>query len=233
MHLRQSQIIYMEFTSKRCNSATQCELERNRLSPHLNCTESPFGVSNASCFGHWSMLSDCTCGDPNYRISSQGETYWCYQDGNWNPNIYQLKCLDSCSLPQNYTFIDPLVTDPIPHGTREIMACAVGFSPNDNIVRTCMDGTFSDIPKCLSSCYRLNLTDGLVIFTPDTPDYNNGTELSFSCPSGYKLLGSTSSICLQSVWQITKEPTCKGDVRFVGIYTGIIDWHFIIMKDYY
>ncbi|PIK53125.1 hypothetical protein BSL78_09995, partial [Apostichopus japonicus] len=73
-----------------CNSG-QCYLDESQVDDHLNCAISPFGASNETCFGTWSSVSSCAC-DSNYRISSSGGNYWCYDDDNWDSGLYNLVC---------------------------------------------------------------------------------------------------------------------------------------------
>ncbi|KAJ8026591.1 Coagulation factor XIII B chain [Holothuria leucospilota] len=68
-------------------------------------------------------------------------------DGSWGDHE-TYDCLGSCSLPDNYEFVDSSVTDPVPHGTVVEIKCIDGYTPSDPITSECNDGVFQDADTC-------------------------------------------------------------------------------------
>ena len=63
----------------------------------------------------------------------------------------------------------------------------------------------------VAQCSQPNLTDTRVIITPDQAEYDVGTMIFFSCPSGDPLQGSAEATCVaDGTWDYISEPSCPG-----------------------
>lgn len=75
-----------------CDSSNECLLESRYKNDSVVCDITPFNTNNPPCYGHWSKFDDCSCVNPDARISSVGATYWCNLDSNWDEALYELDC---------------------------------------------------------------------------------------------------------------------------------------------
>ena len=55
--------------------------------------------------------------------------------------------------------------------------------------------------------------------TPDNTQYQHNETVTFSCPSGYDLMGDSGAMCQFGDWEIVVDPTCerKSQIRHVHV----------------
>ncbi|XP_071819115.1 sushi, von Willebrand factor type A, EGF and pentraxin domain-containing protein 1-like isoform X8 [Apostichopus japonicus] len=191
-----------------CNSG-QCYYDESQVDDHLNCVISPFGASNDTCFSTWSSVSSCAC-DSNYRISSSGASYWCYDDDNWDSGLYNLVCYAPC-----YTDAGPNVismnsvgeeTNVIEDSDYVLYSCPDGFSASGTSSVTCTDGAWGphQVFLCSGPC---NLpTNYEFVDTMVTEPVNDGVTVSLRCIDGYEPTDVTIVECQNGTFGDV--PTC-------------------------
>ncbi|KAJ8026595.1 Complement factor H-related protein 5 [Holothuria leucospilota] len=142
---------------------------------------------------------------------------FCNPEGSWHRDTTITSCRGSCSLDYLENEVEVTVKDE-KLMSRSVHSGDVAYFSCDGIiignpVSTCYDQSWSpEIPSCLaSSCGRPVSTNSVVLVFPDSPgsEYENGTDVKFSCPTGYDLQGDVESLCLYGVWDFTQEPTCQ------------------------
>ncbi|XP_077996700.1 CUB and sushi domain-containing protein 3-like [Glandiceps talaboti] len=94
------------------------------------------------------------------------------------------------------------------NGTNATFSCNTNFTLVGVTTRTCMDGTWSDEnPTCHADCMDPGTpTNGE---QDDSPTFEHGTNVTFSCNTNYTLVGVTTRTCMDGTWS-DENPTCYG-----------------------
>ncbi|KAJ8026582.1 Sushi, von Willebrand factor type A, EGF and pentraxin domain-containing protein 1 [Holothuria leucospilota] len=153
-----------------------------------------------------SDLVTYTC-PPGYHPTGT-PTVFC-SNGTWGPHeIFQ--CHGNCSIPDNYITIVPPNEKVILYDHDVTMKCRDGYIPTEEITATCENESFGNIPECQSEfpCSHPNPDSELVNVTPNRTSYNNGSEITYSCPKGYDLEGDEGAVCVDGNWTSVEEPFC-------------------------
>lgn len=149
--------ILTEPSCQACDGATQCPLFQSRLDPNVSCTASTYGETNPPCFGHWSSLASCQCDDPNQRLSQSGRTYWCGSGSTWDEDLYNLKCLEPCSISPDLNIIAQdshgVESDTFMDSEGVYLSCPEGYLPDGTASMTCKDGNWD--PPLSFQCYEV------------------------------------------------------------------------------
>ncbi|XP_077996661.1 uncharacterized protein LOC144449968 [Glandiceps talaboti] len=104
------------------------------------------------------------------------------------------------------------------HGTNATFSCNTNFTLVGVATITCMDGTWSDEkPTCHADCMDPGTpTSGE---QDDSPTFEHGTNVTFSCNTNYTLVGVTIRTCMDGNWS-DENPTCYVNCEHEGqLYT--------------
>lgn len=148
---------------------------------------------------------------PGY--TSEGTSIVQCNNGTWADH-YIFMCYGNCSIPENYVPVHPDEAVTFRNGDVVKMKCKDGYIPTTDIIRTCQNETFGDVPYCQSEfpCSNPSPQDKLVGVTPNQTTYNNGSIIMYTCPNGYYLQGDKGSVCVDGNWTGENETSCIGRI---------------------
>ncbi|XP_071819873.1 uncharacterized protein [Apostichopus japonicus] len=170
-----------------CDSSNECLLESRYKNDSVVCDITPFNTNNPPCYGHWSKFDDCSCVNPDARISSVGATYWCNLDSNWDEALYELDCYDPCYTDAGYNVIavDPNgdSTNVIQDGDYVVYSCPENYTSVGTAKVTCNDGVWEDhdIFECNADC---SLPIGYIFSEESFARITDGTNVAIECEKG-------------------------------------------------
>ncbi|KAJ8032191.1 CUB and sushi domain-containing protein 1 [Holothuria leucospilota] len=136
------------------------------------------------------------------------------QLGAWDTALNQTCQPSPCDKPSP----DDTRVAPIPnnaeyqHNDTVELSCPVGYYLIGNPNAICQFGTWNTEfnQTCRPSpCDKPNPDDTTVEITPDNAVYQHNDTVTFSCPSGFKLEGTSSAICQLGVWDTELKHTCR------------------------
>ncbi|KAJ8026571.1 Complement factor H [Holothuria leucospilota] len=188
----------------RCNASTQC-LYPQVLDAMISCLGTGSGSIDPPCYGTWTHFYNCICGDmskTNYRLSSTGRTYYCYPDGKWDPEFYELKCLGINALAKNSAGqINSVILD----GDYVSYSCPVNFTAIGTSQVGCHDGAWADYQPfgCLAPC---EVSAGLNVTAKNFEGHIasvilHGEYVTYSCPENFTAIGNSHVACNNGTWE--------------------------------
>ncbi|XP_077986951.1 complement receptor type 2-like [Glandiceps talaboti] len=153
-----------------------------------------------------------TCQDGYYIVGSM-PSVTCQSDGTWSDIIFT--CWEvSCGNPEapnngvldNYDFS---------YGAVVSITCESGYhmEGTDIVVTECQsDGTWSEQEVTLCQpvvCPDIDLSEGAPLYIEGVYSITYGSQLIFTCPSGYRLLGVSVIQCKSDGSWTDNVPTCE------------------------
>ncbi|XP_064386509.1 CUB and sushi domain-containing protein 1-like isoform X1 [Halichondria panicea] len=166
-----------------------------------------------------------TCNN-RYRMSGSA-TVTCEASGSWSTKptcsaaVTAMVCTDLMDLVNGGIVYDMETNDNRPVNTVATYTCDTGYTLNgSSTTRTCgSDGVWSGSdPTCEAiECPPLSaiINGTMISYSPDvTPDYDLGTNATYTCEAGFHLKGNGVRVCMDDdgmdaigVWS-DQEPSC-------------------------
>ncbi|XP_077970683.1 CUB and sushi domain-containing protein 1-like isoform X3 [Styela clava] len=135
----------------------------------------------------------------------------CERSGSFSASVPECKAT-TCKFPGSLTNGDTTPTKTsYDIGEDVTYSCRSGYMLMGAVTRTCeLNGRFTGkMPSCeRKTCKTVGkLRNGFV--SPNLPEYTVNQVITFTCDTGYKLEGATSSTCMDDGKFLEAKPTCK------------------------
>ncbi|XP_071819880.1 uncharacterized protein [Apostichopus japonicus] len=199
-----------------CDKSTQCFLDEARVTP-VSCINETAGKTAHPCHDHNTKIT-CSCKRENHKLSRRKNSYQCGRD-EWENGLYNLHCLhspcDAPAPPDDFVFHSPNFTkgEMYPNGTEIMYDCPDGLDLNGHMTAVCLYGVWTNEDAyCTGSpCENPAPANVDVIVTPQNgeDEGKSGSSVSYSCPNGFILHGSSSAVCLYGRWIVETVPSCS------------------------
>ncbi|XP_064386676.1 sushi, von Willebrand factor type A, EGF and pentraxin domain-containing protein 1-like [Halichondria panicea] len=153
-----------------------------------------------------------TC-DSRYKVSNgvTKATATCQDNGNWRP-LPTCTIVD-CGLPPTIINGSPGTPTSTTFEGTVSYTCNNRYRMSGSATVTCeASGSWSTRPTCSDIvCPPLpTITNGIISYSPDvTPDYDLGTNATYTCEAGFYLEGNEVRVCMDDdgMWS-GREPSC-------------------------
>ncbi|XP_064386513.1 sushi, von Willebrand factor type A, EGF and pentraxin domain-containing protein 1-like [Halichondria panicea] len=181
---------------------------------------SPAGIPTTTTFTG-TVTYSCNDGYALFGIATstcQANTTWS-RPPECRANVTALACTDLMDLVNGGITYDMETINNRPVDTVATYTCNTGYTLIGGSTSTCgSDGVWSGSPpKCevIMCPPLLTITNGTISYSPDvTPDYDLGTEATYTCEAGFYLEGNEVRVCMDDdgmdaigVWS-GQEPSC-------------------------
>ncbi|XP_078482642.1 uncharacterized protein LOC100187250 isoform X3 [Ciona intestinalis] len=132
-------------------------------------------------------------------------TIKCRSNGQWTSPP---RCINNCPA---LTILNGSIAPAGPYaaGTTARVDCNRGFYRNGSAIMTCpADGQWKTITNCQVpfGCPAPNITNGALV--PALTAYDAFARVTFTCNSGYALIGSNVAVCANGQWS-SQPPECR------------------------
>ncbi|XP_071506105.1 complement factor H-like [Diadema antillarum] len=150
----------------------------------------------------YSIVIVCADGYTSGTGAEVNETLDC-DDGSWDRNV---SCFENCDDPDDPANGSAEFIPPNYHGDKVTFGCDTDYTLDGDHYHTCQDGSWSgETPECKADCGDPGTpTNGTQVYA----DYRHGGNVTFSCNSGFDILGSATIYCTDGEWS-APIPTCE------------------------